>query len=259
MGVKYDLLRRDYMDYQDLLIKLSELQKYIIELLSDSSLSISDLQPYYKEVKYLKFLKHDYKQLIDLSEFERRERFELYLIASKRRKDMKYRINKKIKKFMVFPAFFTITFTDDKLQIDYKNELRKLFKRYNIKHYVLISDYGAKTGRIHFHGFIDIAYLSADLFEQTGVDKRYWNFIPLNKFGWNTVSNYGDYTRAINYATKYMTKDYIFKHSSFSSRSPKRSTSFEFTMSFECRYAKYQKLLKSSKKFFSFDLYNNIL
>jgi hypothetical protein len=211
------------------------------------------LNKLYKDRKYIKFKIYNYKYLQLLTEDEVKKAFELYEKASKKRTAMKQNIKKKLK-LMDYPAFITITFTDKALKKQIRNNLRIFFKQYNIRNYILISDYGKETNRFHFHGFIDLARLDKDLFRLANFNTNktktnYFNFIPLEqRFGFNLISSFNDYKRMINYATKYMIKDYTLKHETFSSRSGD-----SFILNHQYRLENYKKELKKNKNFFSFE------
>jgi hypothetical protein len=206
-----------HMIKEELQKELQNLIDYTIDCLSDLQIDSNYIHTLYEKRKFIRFKIYNYNKIKEMNLQQIQDYFQLYLKASKQRTSLKSRIKKKVQQ-MIKPAFITITFTDYNFTINYKNELRKLFKKYNINHYHLITDYGAKTQRLHFHGFIDVAYLDANLFEQT-IKGKYFNFIPLNRFGHNVISYYGDnINRMINYATKYMLKDPELNHTSFSSR-----------------------------------------
>lgn len=119
-------------------------------------------------------------------------------------------------------CFFTQTFNDDKLPNDekaYFDYWRKIFSRSGINYWVLVSDYGKKKGRLHFHGFLDLSS-SSEFVEQDG---KYFHFIPLKSYGFNKCI-FMDNTcldKAVNYCIKYMFKDMSFesKHKLYGSRS----------------------------------------
>jgi hypothetical protein len=210
------------MEKEEIRKKLNELQEQIINAIGDTvNYSNTDLNNLYKHKQYLKFQLYNHSDIKDMTEGEIKFNFQLYQKAARSRTGLKSRIKKKVDQ-MIHPVFITITLKDEWFTKDHRNELRKLFKKYNITTYTLISDYGKITNRLHYHGFIDIAYLDSELFEQTNIkNKSDWNFIPLNKFGHNVLRDL-DLSRlklAINYTTKYMLKDYKLNHETFSSRS----------------------------------------
>jgi hypothetical protein len=236
--------------------QLQDLQLKTFNYLSDLSIDNTEITTLYEQRRFIKFKLHNYikdGKLILPSEEEILLDYQAYIKASKSRTSLKQRIKKKIY-LMNYPAFITITFTDHNLEINYKNELRKLFKKYGINNYTLLTDYGRRTGRLHFHGFIDLANLDMELFTchlsiKKDQAKHYYSFIPLERFGLNFISFYNNMNAMVNYATKYMVKDYRLKHESFNSRSGLIRTKEQF------KYANfnYIKILKKNKNFFSFE------
>lgn len=129
------------------------------------------------------------------------------------------------------PCFFTQTFNDASLKIDYKRKIKAILGALKID-YCLVTDYGRENNRIHFHGFFDLSAskLLEPLFshyKKTRYGTR-CNFTPLLGLGYNYLvfpldekSN----ERGLNYAVKYMTKEQEkdgLKHKMFCSRTKKK-------------------------------------
>jgi hypothetical protein len=230
--------------------KLQLLNEQIINSISDFTISQDQLMLLYEQKRFLRFKLHNYsnEELLVLSDQIFEDDFKRYKKASQSRTGMKLRIKKKLYT-MIYPVYITITFTDSALFKDYRDNLRKLFKYHKITNYTLVTDYGTKTDRLHFHGFIDISEVDPLLFTyfKTGYYGPVFNFDPLTtNYGWNTLNpiNVDHIDRAVNYITKYMVKDYKLKHSSFNSRNGNIKRSKE---QFIYDYKKYLKKKNSFK------------
>jgi len=209
--------------------ELKELEKKIQDTLIQkiNSNDVEELNDYntnlkrlYLQKKFIRYRDFNNDKIKNMSVAQIQEDFIKYQLASVRRVSMKQRIKRKLFN-MIYPVFITITFTDDSLTKQFRNNLRILFKKCGIYNYLLISDFGSKTERLHYHGFIDIAKQEKGLFEQTNLKNlSQWNYIPLNRIGYNVIMKLksSDINKTLNYITKYALKDYDVKHTTFSSR-----------------------------------------
>lgn len=112
-------------------------------------------------------------------------------------------------------SFVTFTFNDDNVSLpvtSLKNKIRYLFKKMNIEYYVLTEDYGKKSGRFHFHGFIDCEKCLCN-FKYIGHRNGKVKYIcdtPLGYLSIQIFKNY-DYQQALEYSLKYSLKDDLKK------------------------------------------------
>lgn len=117
---------------------------------------------------------------------------------------------------MLNPTFVTVTLNDDYVIKDISLIIRNLrlwFGRNNVEKWVLVSDYGSNTERLHFHGFVD---MPTDKFIKL-VGAKYikhntrYSIYRADDFLTGSISINKDYEnnkeKAIRYCTKYITKD----------------------------------------------------
>lgn len=144
-------------------------------------------------------------------------------------KDKKYAMKKRVLKrlqYMGNICFFTQTFDSEKIPDNenaYIDYWRKVFKKCKIQNWVLISDFGHKKGRLHFHGFLDLNVDSPYVEVQQVGKKTFYHFVPLKTYGYNKcifLSNDDNKEIAVNYTLKYMFKDLTFdsRHHLYGSR-----------------------------------------
>ena len=133
---------------------------------------------------------------------------------------MKKRILNRIS-FMDNICFFTQTFNPENIpdvENAYIHYWRNVFSKCGINTWCLISDYGSKKGRLHFHGFLDLSSCS----DYVEFDGKFYHFKPLVSYGFNKCI-FLDNTcidRSVNYCIKYMFKDLSFdsRHKLYGSR-----------------------------------------
>lgn len=116
------------------------------------------------------------------------------------------------------PTFVTLTLNEEYISKPnnviiraFRESIQRTFGKDVL--WCLLSDYGSKNGRLHFHGFIDVS--EQDLIKQwklqyKGHKKYYSVYANYDYFigGISINKGYGDhYENAIYYCTKYITKD----------------------------------------------------
>ncbi|MBQ7784186.1 MAG: hypothetical protein IJ368_09470 [Oscillospiraceae bacterium] len=170
-----------------------------------------------------------YEQLQELREQEEKAK------ADKRRSDNVKRSKDKIYDLVAcndWDFFFTGTFGNTKFDpTDAKQAVKPLQKwlnnmvtRYGLK-YILVAEYQPKSGRIHFHGFINDVLKTVDsgrrlymkkaydsaFFEKRGLNADDYPIIfnlPQWKFGFSTaIKTYNGSRGCASYITKYITKE----------------------------------------------------
>ena len=128
------------------------------------------------------------------------------------------------------PTFVTLTLNDEYVSKP-NNVIIRAFRENLQRHFgkdikwVLVSDYGSKTGRLHFHGFIDVSeeeIIKLWNLKYKGHKKYYSIYANYDYFigGVSINKGYGDfYENAIYYCTKYIEKDGdLIRHKMYGSR-----------------------------------------
>lgn len=139
--------------------------------------------------------------------------------------DLKQRVKKsrqkiRIKTFIadfITPVFCTITFNDEMLEKDYNRKIKAIMSKLGFE-YCLVSDYGEETGRLHYHGFIDIKEKYRDFGENFTLElnhttkrkKSIYHCKLLENVGFNSfvfIDTKNQLDMSLNYCVKYLTKD----------------------------------------------------
>lgn len=187
-----------------------------------------------KRVKQYNEDGEEIKQFITPFELEARRKLlnEFHSLHHKKmvaKSNMKKRIINRVST-MDKPCFCTFTLNKQTIDLKFmRDKLRKCLKKVGIDNYCLITDYGEKNGREHFHGFIDTKSLKDNEIIKAK-SKRYLNGFSIGciseDIGFNLcvplMTSDNDLKSVIGYCLKYATKDISntedFEHSMFCSR-----------------------------------------